>query len=201
MPNIGEIKNGQHIGKKSSSRFIYIDCFDCGRPRWVSYYHYLRKKHQRCRECSQLYIKQYLKFGKGKKHIRWMGGKYISKGKHKGYVMVYVHNDHSFISMANPKRPYVPEHRLIMAEHLGRCLNSSEHVHHKNGIKTDNRIENLEITTNSQHHKDHHRGYIDGYQKGFIDGQTKQIKDLKNYIIKLEAELEGRKNVRLSKVI
>ena len=59
---------------------------------------------------------------------------------HHGYVRVMQRNH----PMANGKG-YIPKHRLVMAEHLGRMLATEESVHHMNGDKEDNRLENLEL--------------------------------------------------------
>ena len=68
----------------------------------------------------------------GKNNPQWKGGRIIDAT---GYVRI-----------RNPlKKIYEAEHRLIMEKHLGRSLQSYELVHHRNAIKTDNRLENLEI--------------------------------------------------------
>jgi len=63
-----------------------------------------------------------------------------------GYIYVKVYSDHPYFEMAD-KEGYITEHRLVVAQHLGRLLERSEPVHHKNSNKQDNRIENLELFT------------------------------------------------------
>lgn len=77
----------------------------------------------------------------GADNPQWKGGRHTRKD---GYVLVRVDGNNLL------------EHRVVMANHLGRGLKTHEHVHHINGVKDDNRIENLELTTASQHTKEHH---------------------------------------------
>jgi hypothetical protein len=68
-----------------------------------------------------------------------------------GYIIIYK-PDHPYAT----KRGMVSEHRLVMEEHLGRYLTNNEKVHHKNGNRQDNRIENLKLYgSHSDHIRDH----------------------------------------------
>lgn len=103
-------------------------------------------------------------FGKkGAKSHLWKGSRRIQLG----YVYVNVEDSHPHFSMAINIGGllYIAEHRLVMAEHIGRSLAGGwdgEIVHHKleceggSGDKSDNRIENLTLFPDASAHASHH---------------------------------------------
>lgn len=91
---------------------------------------------------SELAKKNSVKAHKGHRGMAWKGGRHTDR---LGYVQVWK-PEHPNARMAG----YIHEHRLVMSEHLGRPLKSHENVHHKNGNRADNRLENLELWTTIQ---------------------------------------------------
>ena len=104
----------------------------CGKQTWIP----RNRKKMNSRFCSMKCkgVWQSSEI-RGERSPTWKRGYW----KHQGYV-----------TTANGR-----EHRRIMEDHIGRKLFASEQVHHKNGDKSDNRIENLQIVTASEHTKIH----------------------------------------------
>lgn len=115
-------------------------------------------EHRECLQCGGGFYVQMCQIervaGGGKfcsqacKHTHAMGrelrpgGKYIRPSD--GYVVVKV-----------GIRDYQLEHRFVMERHLWRKLATDEQVHHINGIKDDNRLENLQVMSNAEHQRLH----------------------------------------------
>lgn len=88
--------------------------------------------------CSQDCAREYRK--KNYKHKSYMEN---------GYIVEYLPGYN--------KKGNIKQHRRIMEEHLGRRLEENEIVHHKNGDKTDNRLDNLEIKRRGEHSSYHRK--------------------------------------------
>lgn len=108
---------------------------------------YWEKKKFCCLKCSGTWYQKGIcqiatgnRGKKGNKNGSYKGGVNVDKN---GYVRILVVG----------KGKYVYEHRTVMEKHLGRKLKKGEIVHHKNHIRTDNRIENLELMLNFEHDK------------------------------------------------
>jgi len=79
----------------------------------------------------------------GSRNGRWKGGVRIDNG----YIKIYSPNH-----PLKDSTKYVMKHRLVMEKKLGRYLKRQEVVHHKNHVKTDNKISNLMLFTNHSKH-------------------------------------------------
>jgi hypothetical protein len=110
-------------------------CSECGNEFLVQAWHAPRAKF--CsREC---FGKKHSRATAGRTGTRWKGGRRYTRS---GYVEVWIPHEER-----TSTKKYRLEHHIVMEQVLGRGLERHERVHHKNGVKDDNRTENLELWT------------------------------------------------------
>ena len=137
---------------------IEIKCDQCGKHRKISPWSFNRCKHHFCnRICWRIFNKNNPPISRPDGH---------KTKDHRGYVFVKM-SQHPHKN-ANGK---VAEHRLVMEKMIGRFLLPNEFVHHQNGIKNDNRPENLKYFKTARQHFDYLQGRLQYLEKCIEDGK------------------------------
>lgn len=145
-------------GQESEHAFCSRDCY------WKSDYRSQtiaagnRKRNpeaQQTRPCANCGadVTRYVSTGQSEffcsRDCRWNHRKHPRSRQIKGgYALVYVGRGYPGAT----KTGHIFEHRKVMQDLLGRPLRAEENVHHKNGVRADNRPENLELWSRSQPH-------------------------------------------------
>lgn len=176
QPKVGQAIYSRHIGFKSRSIMFWDVCPRCGLGRWV-------QKHNRGCQCKTCRSQLHGATLTGDKNPHWKGG----RAEDGAYIRVQTKPDNPFYSMAS-KAGYVAEHRLVMAQHLGRSLHRWEIVHHINRDKKDNRLENLRLLPSALEHAPFTK------MEERIGQLEQQIGTLQSRVTLLEAENSLLKN-------
>lgn len=126
------------------------------------------QKHARLRDCGRI-SEHGVPLCEAKR-----GGKKPTPGPiRNGYGYILVHAPADYLGRTRDGR--VLEHRLVVEQRLGRLLEDWEIVHHRNGLRHDNRPENLEV--------------LDGRARrgeGHPSGHTPSVEDLQAHLDQLQ---------------
>lgn len=126
----GKLTVIKRMPNNENNQIVWLCRCDCGIEKEIIGSCLKAGKIKTCRKCRH-----------GEFNSRWKGGRV----EYHGYTYVYA-PDHPNASKSGG---HVAEHVLVMSRVLGRQLMPGETVHHKNGIRNDNRPENLELWTKS----------------------------------------------------
>ena len=159
-----ELSQQEHMKKRIRNSKINID----------------KSRFKRCAICRKLFYKKTFQSYK-----EWEQSKYCSRkcywktvseaikkrggypNQRKGTSKGWLHKQTGYIVMVHPETgKKILQHRYIVERAIGRPLKKHEVVHHKNGAKTDNRIDNLSLLTDYEHRRMHYLRKDMAYIKG-----------------------------------
>lgn len=172
QPKKGDVAQCHVLGYSGYYRLYYVPCVKCGKLHWVR----RNAKKTHCCRCAPKNTEP--------RRDRNANARYISRPD--GYVYVFVEKDDPMRVMAR-RDGWILEHRLVVARKVGRPLKSSEHVHHVNGVRDDNRDNNLQLLTAQTHHS--HLVRLDLQER--VRQLEARVLLLEAENIKLVAQLEG----------
>ncbi len=160
MPELGEIRRADEIGRLPKNgwiKHVWVACVDCGKERWVQLTG-VKFVSGRCRSCARRGENSGRYGHCGERTSNWKGGRSLGKD---GYLLI-----------RNPLHPrafsngYIGRARLVLEQKLGRPLRAGSVPHHINGIRDDDRPENLQELSYSEHNALSSRTYWNKVRKG-----------------------------------
>ena len=175
MPSIGDVCQSKELGRTGHNAYIWQSCEVCHVERWIDRGVWNIGGSRLCHPCY-MKTQHNLWLGnlqKGSGNPRWKGGRKQHKD---GYIGIKVLESDPHYDILNPMAKYggyVLEHRMVIARNLNRTLMSNEIVHHLNGIRTDNRLENLCLLDSRKEHSTF----------TFIHILQDRIKELERFVI------------------
>ncbi len=162
---------------------IAVRCTECGDTRAVVCTSVSKPYAKLCGHCATTKShRDNPRVGRAENHYNWKGGVNLNA---QGYVLVYVKKTHQFFPMATNSHNaggYILQHRLVMAQSLGRCLKPYEIVHHLDGDRQNNDIGNLRLTIRQRHGLAYSDAFQEGWKQGYEEARQKYDMSRRGYI-------------------
>lgn len=164
-PVIGDTTLRRTVGQSGNGILYYAACPLCGLTRWVRY----SEISTTCMHCVPKHKSSNPRYDEPRRMKN-------------GYVLVHIPKDDPAFTISN--KGWIGEHRLIMSRHIGRLLDPREVVHHINGCKSDNRLENLKLLANGKHNSH----MVAAELRNLIRMQERRIRVLESRVTRLETD-------------